>query len=119
MSDAKSVKLVSVGPLAYRNAHSDYVPAALKQLAAHNGPAVAVFIQDPDPQSISRRVGGGRREYAERASDRDYGFGAQILRDVGVGRMTLLTSSNRKMAALEGFGLEVVGRQPILASDDG
>lgn len=103
----------------YRNAHPDYVPAALKQLAAHDGPAVAVFIQDPDPQSISRRVGGGRREYAERASDRDYGFGAQILRDVGVGRMTLLTSSNRKMAALEGFGLEIVGRQPIVASDDG
>ena len=41
------------------------------------------------------------------------------LRDVGVGRMTLLTSSNRKMAALEGFGLEIVGRQPIVASDDG
>ena len=72
-----------------------------------------MFIQDADPQSISRRVGGGRREYAERASDRDYGFGAQILRDVGVRRMTLLTSSNRKMAALEGFGLEIVGRQPI------
>src|SRR3546814_4718622 len=62
---------------------------------------------------FSRRVGGGCREYAERASDRDYGFGAQILRDVGVRRMTLLTSSNRKMAALEGFGLEIVGRQPI------
>lgn len=105
--------------LGYRNAHPDYVPAALKQLAAHEGPAVAVFIQDPDPQSIARRVGGGRREYAERASDRDYGFGAQILRDVGVGRMTLLTSSNRKLAALEGFGLEVVGRQPIVSSDDG
>lgn len=99
--------------LGYRNAHPDYVPAALKRLAAHEGPAVAVFIQDADPQSISRRVGGGRREYAERASDRDYGFGAQILRDVGVRRMTLLTSSNRKMAALEGFGLEIVGRQPI------
>ena len=99
--------------LGYRNAHPDYVPAALKQLAAHEGPAVAVFIQDADPRSISRRVGGGRREYAERASDRDYGFGAQILRDVGVRRMTLLTSSNRKMAALEGFGLEIVDRQPI------
>ena len=99
--------------LGYRNAHPDYVPAALKRLAAHDGPAVAVFIQDADPQSIARRVGGGRREYAERASDRDYGFGAQILRDVGVRQMTLLTSSNRKMAALEGFGLEIVGRQPI------
>ena len=94
--------------LGYRNAHPDYVPAALKQLAAHDGPAVAVFIQDPDPQSISRRVGGGRREYAERASDRDYGFGAQILRDVGVGRMRLLARA-RKMPSMAGYGLNVTG----------
>jgi 3,4-dihydroxy 2-butanone 4-phosphate synthase/GTP cyclohydrolase II len=99
--------------LGYCNAHPDYVPDALRQLAAHDGPAVAVFVQDPDPRSVSRRVGGGRRDYADRASERDYGLGAQILRDVGVGQMTLLTSSNRKLAALEGFGLEVVSRRPI------
>lgn len=102
--------------LGYRNAHPDYVPAALRQLAAHDGPAVAVFVQDPDPRSISRRVAGGRREYAHRASERDYGIGAQILKDIGVGEMTLLTSSTRKMAALEGFGLVLKGRIPIRGS---
>jgi 3,4-dihydroxy 2-butanone 4-phosphate synthase / GTP cyclohydrolase II len=99
--------------LGYRNAHPNYVSSALRQLAAHDGPAVAVFVQDSDPQSISRRVAGGRRDYANRASDRDYGVGAQILKDIGIGEMTLLTSSTRKMAALEGFGLTLTGRIPI------
>jgi 3,4-dihydroxy 2-butanone 4-phosphate synthase/GTP cyclohydrolase II len=88
-------------------------------LAAHEGPAVAVFVQDPDPQSISRRVAGGRQDYADRASERDYGVGAQILKDIGVGAMTLLTSSTRKMAALEGFGLQLTGRIKIRGGSDG
>lgn len=103
--------------LGYRNAHPDYVPAALRQLAAYEGPVAAVFVQDPDPTSISRRVLGGRRDYANRASERDYGIGAQILRDLGIGKMTLLTASNRKMAALEGFGLQLTGRAPIVEAE--
>jgi 3,4-dihydroxy 2-butanone 4-phosphate synthase / GTP cyclohydrolase II len=99
--------------LGLRSAHHDYVPKAMRLLAAHDGPAVAVFLRDPDPQSLSHRITGGRQDYAERKSQRDYGIGAQILRDIGVERMTLLTSSSRKMTALEGFGLKVVGRQPI------
>ncbi|MBC2669536.1 3,4-dihydroxy-2-butanone-4-phosphate synthase [Novosphingobium piscinae] len=102
--------------LGYRNAHPDYVPSALRQMAQHHGPAVAVFVQDPDRSSISRRVLGGRGEYARVSSERDYGIGAQILKDLGVGRMALLTSSRRKMAALEGFGLEVVDRRAIIGS---
>jgi 3,4-dihydroxy 2-butanone 4-phosphate synthase/GTP cyclohydrolase II len=102
-----------------RTAHRDYVDAALSQLAAHDGPVVAVFVQDPDPHSISRRMTSGRRDYANRSSERDYGIGAQILKDLGVGRMTLLTSSTRKMAALEGFGLELTGRIPIRETDNG
>jgi 3,4-dihydroxy 2-butanone 4-phosphate synthase/GTP cyclohydrolase II len=102
--------------LGYRNAHPDYVPAALRQMAAHDGPAVAVFVQDPDRASISRRVLGGRGEYARLSSERDYGIGAQILKDLGVGRMALLTSSTRKMAALEGFGLEIVDRRAIVGA---
>jgi 3,4-dihydroxy 2-butanone 4-phosphate synthase/GTP cyclohydrolase II len=104
--------------LGYRNAHPDYVGAALKQLSAHDGPVAAVFVQDPDPHSISSRVAGGRREYANRASERDYGIGAQILKDLGVSKMTLLTSSTRKMAGLEGFGLELTGRIPIRENAD-
>jgi len=44
---------------------------------------------------------------------RDYGIGAQILRDLGVRKMKLMTNNPRKIVALEGFGLEVVERVPI------
>ena len=41
---------------------------------------------------------------------RTYGIGAQILRDVGVGKMTLLASP-RKMPSMTGFQLEIIGYQ--------
>lgn len=41
---------------------------------------------------------------------RDYGIGAQILRDLGVGKMRLLTNNPRKIKGLDGHGLEVVER---------
>ena len=45
---------------------------------------------------------------------RHYGVGAQILSDLGVGKMRLLTNNPRKVAGLGGFGLEVVERVPIV-----
>ncbi len=100
--------------LNWTQAHKDYVPNALRAIAAHRGPGVAVFVRDPNPASISDRIKGGRRIYHDTQSHRDYGIGAQILLDLGVERMVLLTSSKRKMAALEGFGLSIVGRRPVL-----
>jgi 3,4-dihydroxy 2-butanone 4-phosphate synthase/GTP cyclohydrolase II len=44
---------------------------------------------------------------------RDYGIGAQILKDIGVRKMRLLTNNPRKIRGLEGYGLEVVERLPI------
>lgn len=44
---------------------------------------------------------------------RDYGIGAQILKDVGVRQIRLLTNNPRKIKGLEGYGLEVVERVPI------
>ncbi|MBB5172972.1 bifunctional 3,4-dihydroxy-2-butanone-4-phosphate synthase/GTP cyclohydrolase II [Texcoconibacillus texcoconensis] len=44
---------------------------------------------------------------------RDYGIGAQILRDVGVKKMKLLTNNPRKIRGLEGYDLEVVDRVPL------
>ncbi len=44
---------------------------------------------------------------------RDYGIGAQILRDLGVRKMRLLTNNPKKIIGLEGYGLEVVERVPI------
>ncbi len=44
---------------------------------------------------------------------RDYGIGAQILVDLGVRKMKLLTNNPRKVKGLEGFGLQIVERVPI------
>lgn len=45
---------------------------------------------------------------------RDFGTGAQILLDIGVRKMKLMTNNPRKIVALEGFGLEVVERIPLI-----
>jgi len=44
---------------------------------------------------------------------RDYGLGAQMLRDLGVRKMRLLTNNPKKIIGLEGYGLEVVERVAI------
>ena len=44
---------------------------------------------------------------------RDYGIGAQILRDIGVRRIRILTNNPKKIVGLEGHGMEVVERVPI------
>lgn len=104
--------------LGWSEAHPDYVPQALRAIAAHDGQAVAVFVRDPSPDSISKRVEGGRKTYHDANATRDYGIGAQILLDLGVREMTLLTSSNAKLAALEGFGLTVTSRVPMRDPSD-
>jgi len=44
---------------------------------------------------------------------RDYGIGAQILRDLGVTKMKLLTNNPKKVVGLHGYGLEIVERVPL------
>ena len=48
-----------------------------------------------------------------KADQRDYGIGAQILVELGVKKIRLLTNNPRKFVGLEGYGLEIVGRLPI------
>ncbi len=48
-----------------------------------------------------------------KADLRDYGIGAQILVDLGVKKMRLMTNNPRKIIGLEGYGLKVTGRVPI------
>ena len=44
---------------------------------------------------------------------RDYGIGAQILRDLGVGKVSLVTNNPRKISGLENYGVKVVERVPL------
>jgi 3,4-dihydroxy 2-butanone 4-phosphate synthase/GTP cyclohydrolase II len=48
-----------------------------------------------------------------RPDQRDYGIGAQILRDLGVRKMRLMTNNPSKYIALNGYGLEIVERVPL------
>jgi 3,4-dihydroxy 2-butanone 4-phosphate synthase/GTP cyclohydrolase II len=48
-----------------------------------------------------------------RADLRDYGIGAQILHDLGVRKMRLMTNNPKKIVGLTGYGLEIVERVPL------
>jgi 3,4-dihydroxy 2-butanone 4-phosphate synthase / GTP cyclohydrolase II len=53
------------------------------------------------------------------SDERDYGVGAQILRDLGVSKMKLMTNNPKKRAGLIGYGLEIVSVLPIeIASNE-
>ena len=47
------------------------------------------------------------------ADFREYGIGAQILRDLGVRKMRLLTNNRRNLVGLSGYGLEVTATIPL------
>ncbi|WP_430422129.1 3,4-dihydroxy-2-butanone-4-phosphate synthase [Phenylobacterium sp.] len=90
----------------------EYVPRALKALAAYDGAGVAVFIRDSNPHWLSERYGQAPVDHTENVL-RDYGIGAQILLDLGVRDMMLLSSSQTVLPASAGYGLKIVGRMPL------
>jgi 3,4-dihydroxy 2-butanone 4-phosphate synthase/GTP cyclohydrolase II len=94
--------------------HSWGVSEALAAIAA-NGSGVMVLLNcsQSDDALEARLSDESPDARASRRSDRSadlrtYGIGAQILRDLGVGRMRLLAAP-RKMPSMAGFGLEVIG----------
>lgn len=93
--------------------------AAMSRIGAE-GRGVVVLLREPQPTSLSSRVKamlqGGDDDGPEL---RDYGVGAQILGDLGVREMVLLTNRNKTIVGLDGYGLHVVGRQPIAGPDTG
>jgi 3,4-dihydroxy 2-butanone 4-phosphate synthase/GTP cyclohydrolase II len=84
------------------------------------GRGVIVLIREPLPTSLSDRVR-ARIGGTATASDqlRDYGVGAQILLDLGVREMILLSNTKRTIVGLEGYGLSVAGQQPIAHEEEG
>ena len=86
---------------------------------AREGSGVLVLINRPVPDFVSRamRIAGAekaeRSASAESPEQRDYGNGAQILSELGVRDMVLLTNNSRSLVALEGYGLSIVGERPI------
>jgi len=84
------------------------------EMIGQAGRGVAVLIREPTPTAVSDRV---RRMMARGTEQvpalRDYGIGAQILFDLGVREMVLLSNTKRTIVGLEGYGLTVVERRAI------
>ena len=84
---------------------------AMRQIG-EAGRGVVVIIREAQATSLVDRI---RHELGEDAPGplRDYGVGAQILRDIGVRNMILLTNKPRPVVGLEGYGLSIVDRRAI------
>jgi 3,4-dihydroxy 2-butanone 4-phosphate synthase/GTP cyclohydrolase II len=96
--------------------------SAGKQKELHNamrhiadvGRGVIVLIREPQRSSLSERVKAHADGKKGAGQLRDYGTGAQILLDLGISDMILLSNSERKnIIGLEGYGLAIVDQQPI------
>jgi 3,4-dihydroxy 2-butanone 4-phosphate synthase/GTP cyclohydrolase II len=100
-----------------RDSHVGELQASMR-LIGKEGRGVVVLIREPWVSSLSdsMRASSGAADEATHGHDpalRDYGVGAQILVDLGVQDMILLTNSSRVIVGLEGYGLRVVERRSI------
>lgn len=84
--------------------------AAMEEIG-RSGHGVVVLLREMRPTILSERVRAGRDRTAPEL--RDYGIGAQILTDLGVKEMVLLSNHPRPIVGLEGYGLTVVDTRPI------
>lgn len=92
--------------------------AAMKRID-ENGSGVIVIIRETDPCFLSKHLQGsetGESQIKRRGNNqgkalRNYGVGAQILKDLGVKKMLLLTNTPKTVVGLDGYGLEITGHQ--------
>ncbi|MBI3149622.1 MAG: 3,4-dihydroxy-2-butanone-4-phosphate synthase [Betaproteobacteria bacterium] len=88
--------------------HAWSVPAALATIAAASAGVLVLLHRPESAEELAIRALGHAKPVASKSQLRDYGIGAQILRDLKVGKMRLM-SRPRKMPSMAGFDLEVTG----------
>ncbi|WP_010184251.1 3,4-dihydroxy-2-butanone-4-phosphate synthase [Sphingomonas sp. PAMC 26605] len=95
---------------------SGLLSGAMEAIAAE-GAGVIVVINRPMKDSVTRFIklrGEGKGAGAPEVEElRDYGVGAQILAELGVEEMILLTNTHHALVGLEGYGLSIVDERPI------
>ena len=98
------------------NERSGLLSRSMEAIAAE-GAGVIVVINKPMKGIVSRfmqlRAEGKQAGAPEIEELRDYGGGAQILTELGVHDMILLTNTHHTLVGLEGYGLSIVGERPI------
>lgn len=78
------------------------------------GRGVVVFLREQHAMKMSEYLRMQQEGQHEALAElRDYGVGAQVLTDLGITDMVLLTNSEKTIVGLEGYGLKVVGTRPI------
>lgn len=101
-----------------------YLSGAMAMIAAQ-GVGVVVLLNRPMQGDLLGRLINARasgtplNKLEDLSKVRDYGAGAQILTELGVQDMILLSSSQHTMVALAGYGLNIVERRPISAPNGG
>jgi 3,4-dihydroxy 2-butanone 4-phosphate synthase/GTP cyclohydrolase II len=108
---------------ARREAYSEQLAETLLRIEHEGQGAVLYMMQSNHGQTLlakmremERRQSQDETEPADASLDmdhRDYGIGCQILRDLGIRRLRLLTNNPRKRIGLAGYGLELVEQTPI------
>ena len=101
---SKALRLIAeeeCGVVVYLRGHEGRGIGLAHKLAAYN-------LQDEGHDTVDANL-----ELGLPVDNREYGIGAQILVDLGVTTMRLMTNSEQKFGGLEGFGLEIVDRVPL------
>ncbi|MBY0428888.1 MAG: 3,4-dihydroxy-2-butanone-4-phosphate synthase, partial [Alphaproteobacteria bacterium] len=87
---------------------------AAMQAISKEGRGVIVLLREPQASSLSERLKAELAGTKPTGSLRDYGVGAQILLDLGIKKMILLTNSPKKLVVgLDGYGLSIEGHRLI------
>lgn len=88
------------------------------EMIAAEGSGVVVLLPPPRATfSAAVRARSGEIERAEADELRDYGVGAQILTDLGIERMELITNTHHTLVALDGYGLTITGERAVEGDD--
>jgi len=87
------------------------------QIVAAAGSGIIVLLRSPAPDLVAcviRARRQGREESGgERVVLREYGIGAQVLSDLGVHQVRLLTNTEHSFVGLDGYGIEIVGQHAL------
>ena len=97
------------------NAREGLLASAMKAIA-QEGSGVVVILNRSLPLSRTVRARAGEK-VADMNELRDYGVGAQILAELGIHDMVLLTNSHHTLVALDGYGLNIVEERPISSGE--